>query len=73
MSIPIFEQLNLTSNGHTLIAETAIEFQQTNITIKAQISNENHPLRLARLLVLEQAQSVIGHFIEQEKRHVRQE
>ena len=73
MSIPIFEQLNLTSNGHTLIAETAIEFQQTHITIKAQISNENHPLRLARLLVLEQAQSVIGHAIEQEKRHAQKE
>jgi hypothetical protein len=72
MSIPTFEQLNLTSNGHTLVAETAIEFQQTIITIKAEIPNENHPLRLARLLVLQQAQRVIGHAIEQEQRGARQ-
>ncbi len=73
MSIPTFEQLNLTSNGHTLVAETAIDFQQTSITIKAEIPNENHPLRLARLLVLQQAQRVIGHAIEQEQRGARQE
>jgi hypothetical protein len=68
MSISTLEQLNFTSNGHTLVAETAIEFQQTSITIKAEIPNENHPLRLARLLVLQQAQRVIGHAIEQEQR-----
>ncbi len=73
MSIPTFEQLNLTSNGHTLVAETAIEFQQTSITIKAEIPNENHPLRSARLLVLQQAQWVISHTIEQEKRLAQQE
>jgi hypothetical protein len=73
MSIPTFEQLNLTSNGHTLVAETAIEFQQTSITIKAEIPNENHPLRSARLLVLQQAQWVINHTIEQEKRLAQQE
>lgn len=73
MSISTFEQLSFTSNGHTLVAETAIDFQQTNITIKAEIPNENHPLRLARLLVLQQAQRVIGHAIEQEQRHLRQE
>ena len=73
MSIPTFEQLNLTSNGHTLVAETAIEFQKTSITIKAEIPNENHPLRSARLLVLQQAQWVISHTIEQEKRLAQQE
>lgn len=73
MSIPTCEQLNLTSNGHTLVAETTIDFQQTSITIKAEIPNENHPLRLARLLVLQQAQRVIGHAIEQEQRHIQQE
>lgn len=73
MSIPTFEQLNFISNGHTLIAETAIDFQQTNIAIKAEIPNENHPLRLARLLVLQQAQRVIGHAIEQEQRGIQQE
>jgi hypothetical protein len=67
MSIPTFEQLSFTSNGHTLVAETGITFQQTCITIKAEIPNENHPLRLARLLVLQQAQRVIGHAIEQEQ------
>lgn len=73
MSIPTFEQLSFTSNGHILIAETAIEFQQTSITIKAEIPNENHRLRLARLLVLQQAQRVIGHEIEQEQRRAQQE
>lgn len=73
MSIPIFGQLNFTSNGHTLVAETSIEFPQTSITIKAEIPNENHPLRLARLLVLQQAQSVIGHAIEQEQQRAQQE
>ena len=73
MSIPTFEQLNLTSNGHTLIAETAIDFPHANITIKAEIPNENHPLRLARLLVLQEAQRVIGLAIEKEQRHARQE
>lgn len=73
MSIPTFEQLDFTSDGHTLIAKTSIDFQQTSITIKAPIPNENHPLRLARLLVLQQAQRVISHAIEQEQRHVQQE
>jgi hypothetical protein len=73
MSMPTFGQLNLTSNGHTLVAETAIDFGQTNITIKTEIPNENHPLRLARLLILQQAQRAIGHVIEQEQRHARQE
>ena len=73
MSIPTFDQLNLTSNGHTLVGETAIDFQQTSITIKAEIPNENHPLRLARLLLLQQAHWVIGHAIEQEQRGARQE
>ncbi len=73
MSIPTFEQLNLTSNGHTLFAETALDFQQTSITIKAEIPNENHPLRLARLLLLQQAYWVIGHAIEQEQQGARQE
>ena len=73
MSIPTPNQLNFTSNGHTLVAETAIEFQRTNITIKAEISNENHPLRLARLLILQQAQRVIGHAIEEEQRQAQQQ
>ncbi|WP_136419996.1 hypothetical protein [Herbaspirillum sp. ST 5-3] len=73
MSIPTFEQLNFISSGHTLLAETAVEFQQTSVTIKAQIPNENHSLRSARLLVLQQAQRVIGHAIEQEQRVVQQE
>jgi hypothetical protein len=73
MSIPTFEQLNFTSDGHTLVAETAIDFQQTSITIKAEIPNENHPLRLARLLVLRKAQWVIGHAIEQEQGRAEQE
>lgn len=72
MSIPTFGQLNFTSNGHTLVAETAIEFQRTSITIKAEIPNENHLLRLARLLVLQQAQRVISDAIEQEQRHAQQ-
>jgi hypothetical protein len=73
MKIPTVEQLYLTSNGHTLVAETAVEFQQTSITIKAEIPNENHPLRQARLLVLQQAQWVISHAIEQEQQRSRQE
>jgi hypothetical protein len=72
MSTPTPRQLSFTSNGHTLVAETAIEFQQTCITIKAEIPNENHPLRVARLLVLQQAQRVIGHVIEQEQRQAQQ-
>lgn len=73
MAMSTFGQLNFTSNGHTLVAETGIEFQQTSITIKAEIPNENHQLRLARLLVLQQAQRVIGHAIEQEQRYIQQE
>ena len=73
MSIPTFEQLNFTSDGHTLVGETGIQFQRTSITIKAEIPNENHPLRLARLLFLQHAQRVIDHAIEQEQRHIRQE
>lgn len=72
MSAPTPNQLNFTKNGHTLVAETAIEFQQTSITVKAEISNENHPLRSARLLVLQQAQRVIGHAIEEEERQAQQ-
>jgi hypothetical protein len=68
MSLPTFEQLTFHSNGHALIAETSIDSQQAHITIKTEIPNENHPLRLARILVLQQAQRVIGHAIEQEQR-----
>lgn len=68
MSAPSLAQLSFTPNGHTLVAETAIKFQQTSITIKAEISNENHSLRMARLLVLQQAQQAIGYAIEQEQR-----
>ena len=68
MSIPNSEQLSFTANGHTLVAETAIEFAKTCISIKAEIPNDNHPLQLARLLVLQKAQSVISNAIEQEQR-----
>jgi hypothetical protein len=49
MSMPTFGQLSFTATGHLLIAETAIEFQRTTIAIKAEIPNENHALRSARI------------------------
>jgi hypothetical protein len=73
MSIPTFGQLKFTANGHFLTAETAIESQRTSIMIKAEISNENHPLRSARLLTLEQAATVLRHAIEQEQRQLQRE
>jgi hypothetical protein len=73
MDTPTFTQLTFTPNGHLLIAETAIEFAQTRIVIKTEIPNDNHPLRSARLLVLEQAEAVIRHTIEQEQLQVQQE
>lgn len=73
MSIPTFGQLSFTAHGHLLIAETAIEFQQTTIAIKTEIPNENHPLRSARILVLEQAESIIRHEINQEQLQAQRE
>jgi hypothetical protein len=73
MSIPTFGQLSFTANGHLLIAETAIEFQRTTIAIKTEIPNENHPLRSARILLLEKAESVIRHEINQEQLQVQRE
>jgi hypothetical protein len=73
MSIPAFGQLSFTANGHLLIAETAIEFQRTTIAIKTEIPNENHPLRSARLLVLERAESIIRHEIDQEQLRAQRE
>lgn len=73
MSIPTFGQLSFTANGHLLIAETAIEFQRTSIAIKTEIPNENHQLRSARLLVLEQAESIIRHEINQEQLQAQRE
>lgn len=73
MRVPMFKQLSFTANGHLLTAETAIEFQQTLIAIKAEIPNENHPLRSARLLVLKQAESIIQYAIEQEQLQAQQE
>lgn len=77
MSIPTFGQLSFTANGHLLIAETAVEFQRTTIAIKTEIPNENHALRSARVLVLEQAASVIQNEINQEllqeQRELREE
>jgi hypothetical protein len=73
MSIPTFGQLSFTANGHLLIAETAIEFQRTTIAIKTEIPNENHPLRSARILLLEKAESVIRHEINQEQLQMHRE
>lgn len=73
MRIPLFKQLSFTANGHFLSTETAIEFQQTIISIKAEIPNENHPLRSARLLVLKQAEAIIQYAIEQEQLQTQQE
>ena len=73
MRIPLFKQLNFISNGHFLITETAIEFQQTIISIKAEIPNENHPLRSARLLVLKQAEEIIQYAIAQEQLQTQKE
>ncbi|MDB5773639.1 MAG: hypothetical protein V7606_2755 [Burkholderiales bacterium] len=67
MSMPTFGQLSFTATGHLLIAETAIEFQRTTIAIKAEIPNENHALRSARILLLEQAAFVIRHELNQEQ------
>jgi hypothetical protein len=73
MTMPTFGQLSFMANGHLLIAETAIEFQQTTIAIKTEIPNENHALRSARILVLEQAASVIRHEINQEQLQAQRE
>jgi hypothetical protein len=73
MTMPTFGQLSFTADGHLLIAETAIEFQRTTIAIKTEIPNENHALRSARILVLEQAVSVIRHEINQEQLQAQRE
>jgi hypothetical protein len=73
MTMPTFGQLSFVSNGHLLIAETAIEFQRTTIAIKTEIPNEDHAMRSARILVLQQAESVIRHEIHQEQLQAQRE
>jgi hypothetical protein len=67
MTAAHLSEITFKSIGKNLVLETKVASINTMVSITAEISNENHRVRAARLLALEQAATLIQTAIEEER------